>query len=77
MRADSPTWHRQALGTKEYAIMETKVCTSCKTEKPVSDFHRFGSGGARVGKWCEDVLHEEGRRQTGVAAEASPIVEAL
>ena len=33
--------------------METKVCTSCKKEKPVSEFHRFGSGGTQVGKWCE------------------------
>ena len=33
--------------------METKVCTSCKVEKPVSDFHRFGRDGSRIGKWCE------------------------
>lgn len=33
--------------------MEKKICTSCKTEKLVSDFHRFGSGGTQVGKWCE------------------------
>ena len=34
--------------------METKVCTSCNVEKPVSAFHRFGKDGSRVGKWCED-----------------------
>ena len=34
--------------------METKVCTSCGKEKSVSDFHRFGKDGSRVGKWCED-----------------------
>lgn len=30
-----------------------KICTSCKIEKPESDFHRFGKDGSRVGKWCE------------------------
>lgn len=33
--------------------METKVCTSCGKEKPVSEFHRFGNVGSRIGKWCE------------------------
>ena len=50
---DIPTWRCQAVDTKEYAIVEKKICTSCKTEKPVSEFHRFGSGGTQVGKWCE------------------------
>jgi hypothetical protein len=31
-----------------------KMCTSCKTEKPESEFHRFGKDGARIGKWCKD-----------------------
>ena len=34
-------------------MMESKVCTSCKTEKPLSEFHRFGGSGTQVGKWCE------------------------
>ena len=34
--------------------MESKVCTSCRKDKPVSDFHRFGKDGSRLGKWCED-----------------------
>ena len=38
---------------EEHMVMETKICTSCKTEKPLSEFHRFGSGGAQIGKWCE------------------------
>ena len=33
--------------------METKVCTSCRMEKPVSEFHHFGKNLSRVGKWCE------------------------
>jgi hypothetical protein len=33
--------------------METKVCTSCSQQKPVSDFHHFGKDGSRVGKWCK------------------------
>lgn len=31
-----------------------KMCSSCKTEKPESEFHHFGKDGARVGKWCRD-----------------------
>jgi hypothetical protein len=34
--------------------MEKKVCTSCKKEKPVLAFHRYGRDGYRIGKWCED-----------------------
>lgn len=33
--------------------METKVCGSCGKEKSVTEFHRFGKDGARIGKWCE------------------------
>ncbi len=30
-----------------------KVCSSCKVDKPESEFYRFGKDGSRVGKWCE------------------------
>ena len=33
--------------------MDTKVCTSCRIEKPISEFHHFGKNDSRVGKWCE------------------------
>ena len=40
--------------------METKVCTSCGKQKPVSDFHRFGKDGSRIGKWCEECYTRKG-----------------
>lgn len=33
--------------------METKVCTSCNVEKPISEFHHYGKDDSRIGKWCE------------------------
>jgi hypothetical protein len=44
--------------------MTTKICTSCKTEKPVAEFHHFGKGGVQVGKWCEDCFQKKKGRST-------------
>lgn len=37
---------------RECLAMETKVCTSCGQDKPITAFHRFGKDGSRIGKWC-------------------------
>lgn len=42
--------------------MEKRVCTSCRTEKPLAEFHQFGSGGGRVGKWCEECYQKNKAR---------------
>ncbi len=41
--------------------MTTKTCTACKTEKPLTEFHRFGKNGGQVGKWCEPCFQKKKR----------------
>lgn len=33
--------------------METKICTCCGQAKLITEFHRFGKDGSRIGKWCK------------------------
>ena len=47
--------------------MEMKVCTSCRAEKPLTQFHRFGANGERVGKWCEE-CYKKNKRAPGKPA---------
>ncbi len=42
--------------------MQTRVCTSCQTDKPLAEFHKFGPKAERVGKWCEDCYQKNKAR---------------
>ena len=44
--------------------MESRICTSCKVQKPLADFHRFGRDGSRIGRWCEACYQKRAERQT-------------
>ena len=68
---DVPTLHRRIVGLEEDRIMEMKVCTSCGKEKPVSDFHRFGKEGSRIGKWCEACYTKKIAGKPAVASKQS------
>ena len=48
--------------------MAMKICTSCRAEKPVAEFHRFGPNGERVGKWCEECYKKNKRAPSKPAA---------
>ena len=52
--------------------METKVCTSCNVEKPVSEFHRYGKDDSRVGKWCEDCYTKKIAGKPAASPKPSP-----
>lgn len=51
---------------------EKKVCAACQTVKLLSEFHRFGKGKQRVGKWCEPCFEKNnGRRRRPAPSDAS------
>lgn len=35
------------------SIEHLKLCTACQRRKILQEFHRYGKGGSRIGKWCE------------------------
>jgi hypothetical protein len=58
--AASAAHRRLDSDSQELTHMNTRVCTSCKKEKPLSEFHRFGKDGSRIGKWCDECYAKRG-----------------
>jgi hypothetical protein len=53
--------------------METKICTSCKQEKPLAAFHRFGADGSKLGKWCEACYQAKAAGQQAKPSPKQPL----
>ena len=42
--------------------MDTKKCTHCREDKPLTDFHVFGRNRERIGRWCA-VCYDKNAKQ--------------
>jgi hypothetical protein len=55
-----PRQFRMNQPTPESPQAPAKVCTKCRVAKSPTEFHHFGIGGLRIGKWCESCYQKHG-----------------